>query len=69
MRQAIYVNGEEQPLEVSTLVELLARAGIDPSARGTAIAVNSAVVPRAAWRTTRLSPGDRIEIVRPYRGG
>lgn len=65
----IRVNGEEQALNAETLDELLAQAGIDPAQRGTAIALNGAVVPRQAWTSTRLAAGDSIEIVRPYRGG
>jgi sulfur carrier protein len=65
----IRVNGEERPLDAATVGDLLARAGIDPHARGTAVALNGSVVPRSAWPTTALAPGDAIEIVRPFRGG
>ena len=65
----IKVNGETRPLEAASLSELLARAGIDAARRGTAIAINGAVVPRAEWPATRLRPGDAVEIVQPFRGG
>ncbi len=69
MSAVIRINGEDHPLEVESLVELLARAGIDPAARGTAVALNGAVVPRAAWPSTRIGAGDDVEIVRPFHGG
>jgi sulfur carrier protein len=69
MSATIRLNGEERPLEVARLVELLQRAGIDPAARGTAVALNGAVVPRAAWPSTGLAAGDAVEIVQPFRGG
>lgn len=69
MTPTIHVNGEDRPLDAATVAELVARTGFDPARRGTAVALNGAVVPRAAWTTTPLSSGDVIEIVRPYRGG
>jgi sulfur carrier protein len=69
MSARIRINGEEKALAAESLLELLAQAGIDPARRGTAIALNGAVVPRAAWPATRLSPGDDLEIVRPFHGG
>jgi sulfur carrier protein len=37
--------------------------------KGFAIALNGAVVPRAAWAATALNDGDRIEIIRAMQGG
>jgi sulfur carrier protein len=33
------------------------------------VAVNGAIVPRAAWPDTKLRAGDNIEIVRARQGG
>jgi thiamine biosynthesis protein ThiS len=33
------------------------------------VALNGAVVPRAAWKETPLHAGDTIEIVRARQGG
>lgn len=63
----LLVNGEETPY-LPTLAELLATRNIR-SPRGTAVAVNGAVIPAIRWPETRLAPGDRIEIVRPFGGG
>jgi len=63
------INGEEAELAVATIAELLAERGIDPTARFLAVAVNGAVVRRAAWPEAALSPGDNVEIVRPLQGG
>ena len=63
------VNGEEAEIAAATVAELLAARGIDAKARFLAVAVNGAVVRRAEWPAQALSPGDRIEIVRPLQGG
>ena len=65
----IRVNGEIQPLMVTTLAALLEEKAVDTGQRGIAVAVNGAIVPRAAWPRTQLSPGDSIEIVRARQGG
>jgi sulfur carrier protein len=65
----IRINGESEPLGAATLEALLAEKAVDTGQRGIAVALNGAVVPRAAWRETRLKPGDSIEIVRAKQGG
>jgi sulfur carrier protein len=40
-----------------------------PSPRGVAVALNGEVVPRSSWSTTRLTSGDRLEIVTAAAGG
>lgn len=67
--QIIRVNGESEPLAAATLDALLAEKAVDTMQRGIAVALNGAVVPRAAWRATALKPGDRVEIVRARQGG
>jgi sulfur carrier protein len=70
MSQAtIRVNGESEPLVTATIETLLADKALDTGQRGIAVALNGAVVPRAAWRDTPLKPGDSIEIVRARQGG
>jgi sulfur carrier protein len=65
----IRINGESEPLGAATLEALLAEKAVDTGQRGIAVALNGAVVPRTAWRETRLKPGDSIEIVRAKQGG
>ncbi|MBX6427289.1 MAG: sulfur carrier protein ThiS [Variibacter sp.] len=65
----ILVNGQREPLRPGTLAALLQERGIDPEGRGIAVAVNGAVVPRAAWPHTRLAAGDTVEIVQAKQGG
>jgi len=70
MREAtIRVNGESEPLGAATLAALLAEKAVDTGQRGIAVALNGAVVPRAAWCNTPLQAGDSIEIVRARQGG
>jgi len=63
------INGVEEDVAVTTVSELLIVRGVDPAARFLAIAVNGTVVRRSEWPSRPLSPGDDIEIVRPFSGG
>jgi sulfur carrier protein len=63
------INGVEEEVAAATVAELLTNRGVGPQQRFVAVAVNGAVVRRAAWRETALSPGDTVEIVRPLQGG
>ena len=65
----IRVNGETEPFAAATLERLLEEKAVDSGQRGIAVALNGAVVPRAAWRETALKPGDSVEIVRARQGG
>jgi len=67
---SIRVNGEVQAVPAAaTIVELLRAQGIEPEARGAAVAINGRVVPRREWPTRSLAANDDVEIVRPYAGG
>jgi sulfur carrier protein len=65
----IRVNGRSEPLAAANIAALLAEKDIAADARGVAIAVNGAVVPRADWATTPIKAGDDIEIVHARQGG
>ena len=65
----IRVNGQDEPLAAATLAALLEEKAVDTGQRGIAVALNGAVVPRAAWPQTRLRPCDSVEIVRALKGG
>ena len=65
----IRVNGASEPLAAATLAALLEEKAVDASQRGIAVALNGAVVPRAAWPSTQLRTGDSVEIVRARQGG
>jgi len=69
MMTRLRINGEETEIAVSTVAELLAERGVDPSARFLAVAVNGAVVRRTEWAERSLVAGDQVEIVRPLQGG
>ena len=65
----IRINGESEPLGATTIAALLEDKEIGADARGVAVALNGAVVPREAWRDTPIRPGDDVEIVRARQGG
>jgi sulfur carrier protein len=69
MDATIHVNGAEEPLGLTTVAALVAQKTEQSNPRGIAVAINGAVVPRAAWADTALAPGDRVEIVRVLQGG
>jgi sulfur carrier protein len=69
MAVRLRINGEDAEVAAATIAELLAARGVDAKARFLAVALNGAVVRRAEWQEQKLSPGDRVEIVRPLQGG
>jgi sulfur carrier protein len=65
----INVNGKDRQPADYALTAIMAADGIDPQARGIAVALNGTVLPRARWVDTVLSPGDKVEIVKVLQGG
>jgi sulfur carrier protein len=64
----ITVNGEHRDLDpATTLFELLEHEVA--SRRGTAAAVDGAVVPRAEWTTFVLRDGQAVEVLTAVQGG
>jgi len=68
------VNGEPyalaDALPVADLVARLVPAfAADRTARGIAVAVDDAVVPRSLWESTTVCPGARVEVVGAVQGG
>lgn len=64
----ITVNGEARSLPASLpLSDFLAGAGLDT--RKVAVERNEEIVPRSAYATTLLQPGDQLEIVHFIGGG
>ena len=62
------INGEGRAdLAAASVAELVAQLGLD--ARKVAVERNLEIVPRSAYAATRLSDGDRIEIVHFIGGG
>lgn len=67
LERAIIVNGEPLATRAGTLAELVAELGLKGARIATAR--NGDFVPERARGSTRLEPGDRIEIVSPRHGG
>jgi sulfur carrier protein len=65
----VWINGEERPLRATTLADLLADLGHDPTRSGFAAALNDEIVPRSEWHCTPVRTGDRVEIVGAVAGG
>jgi sulfur carrier protein len=66
----IFVNGSawERGAGESVLAAL-EFLGLSPDARGVAVAVDGAVVPRAGWETFAIPDGARVEVLTAMQGG
>ena len=72
----ISLNGEQKALEGATQKASIAlgalleeELGLTAEARGVAVAVNDAVVPKSQWYATMIERGDRVEVIRATQGG
>ena len=64
----ITVNGNERECQDGlALTDLLAASGLRPET--VVVERNGDIVPAAAFATTRLAPGDRLEILHFVGGG
>jgi sulfur carrier protein len=66
----ITVNGSSRELdEGASVTDLVALLGGRADGRGVAVALEGEVVPRSVWESTRLSEGDRVEVLVAVQGG
>ncbi len=63
----IVVNGETATIEEMSVLRYLESLDIDP--RRVAVELNLDILPKAAYGTTLLNDGDRLEIVHFVGGG
>ena len=64
----LVVNGEECDLPDGTTIAGLLRAH-GARERGSAVAVDGAVVPRGEWESQQLVEGQQVELVHAVQGG
>lgn len=66
----IELNGEAVELDAdASVLAAIERSGAGGERRGVAVAVDGEVVPRSEWELTRLSEGQRVEVVGAIQGG
>ena len=66
----VILNGEPHELREGTTVEgAVEITGAPAEGSGVAAAVDGEVVPRGEWSTTRLSDGQRVEVLQAVQGG
>jgi sulfur carrier protein len=66
----VLVNGEAIELATGATVRTAVEAlDLPTAARGVAVAVDAAVVPRGQWDEHELAEGARVEILRAIQGG
>ena len=64
------LNGEPSEIPAGeTVASVLARLGLETSAKGVAVAVDGEVLPRACWETFALPEDARIEVLTAMQGG
>ena len=64
----ITLNGSCQQIADGTTLDQLVAVFSLPE-RGVALAMNSEVVPRSVWASTRVLPDARVEVVTAFQGG
>ena len=68
--KTITFNGKAVPLPAAlSLEEVLRSQGVEPSAKGVAVAVDWTVVRQPEWATTQVVGGESIEVVTATQGG
>jgi sulfur carrier protein len=69
----VVLNGETREVpDALTVAELVEREAPDlrlRTGRGVAVAVDAEVVPRGEWERTRISEGQRVELLAAIQGG
>ena len=66
----VHINGNPHSLPAAaTVIDVLRALGVDPEARGIAVAVGDSVVRRSEWGSTRIEQGQHIEVVTATQGG
>lgn len=69
MQVTLRVNDKPHTVaHTTTLSQLLAELGVS-AAKGVAVAINDAVVPRSSWLTHRLAEGDQVLVIQATQGG
>jgi len=67
---SVQLNGAWHELaDGATVADAVQLLGVEPDARGVAVAVDREVVRRGAWHETPLSSGARVEILTAIQGG
>jgi len=66
----IKLNGEKKEItETKTLNEMVAEYLNGKEARGIAVALNAAIVPKQKWIDTILNENDEVDVVHAVQGG
>jgi sulfur carrier protein len=66
----IRLNGQSSDVRAgATIATALGSLGVEPDARGVAVAVDGEVVPREAWRSFVLAEDCRVEVLTAMQGG
>ncbi len=63
----LYINGEPRMVSSQTVETLLQELNL--GSKKIAVELNREIVPRDSYQTTKLQPGDRLEIVHFVGGG
>ncbi len=65
----VFVNGQEESVEVNANIQtLLAKIGQEGKG-GIAVAINEVVVPKGEWGSAQLQENDKVLIIKASQGG
>jgi sulfur carrier protein len=66
----IVLNGNPHDNEAArTVVAALALLGLQPDARGVAVAIDGEVISRSGWHTFEIPDGAHVEVLTAMQGG
>ena len=65
----IIINGQSREFSEPLSVQQLLSALFPDPAKGIAVAVNQAVIPKTAWAAHPLQPHDRVMLITATQGG
>ena len=65
----IHINDTARDVPSAATLAALARELGLSDRRGVAVALNDAVIPRAAWPSQPLAEGDRVLVIQATQGG
>jgi len=65
----LLVNAIESEVDEAVTIADVVAGLAGSNARGVAVALNGAVVPRSRWELTRPAAGDQVEVLTAVQGG
>jgi sulfur carrier protein len=65
----VTINNQNYLLNEACSIEQMLAAVVSTETNGLAIAINQTIIPKSAWDTHLLNPGDQIILIKATQGG